>query len=266
MLRSQRVLAGLTPDALDRSLHAARRPVPGGRRPPVRPVRGPGPTTSTPPATSPSSSIRLAPDPTSSTCPVAAPLFVVVSGPPGSGKSTVAEPLARELGAAADRQGHDQGGVDGRRSARRTSRRRSSWARPPIEVLLAVAAASPVGAVLDCNFRRSLAVGDLGRLPGAVVEVFCRVDEDVAVGALRGAGGTRHPGHFDEERARGEPWGDEVSEPVAGGWPVLEVDTSRPGGRRRRGGVRAGSDGLRPPLDSIEQVFDAGRMRSGAAL
>ena len=27
-----------------------------------------------------------------------APLFVVVSGPPGSGKSAVAEPLARELG------------------------------------------------------------------------------------------------------------------------------------------------------------------------
>ena len=97
-----------------------------------------------------------------------------------------------------------------------------------VEVLLAVAAASPVGAVLDCNFRRSLAVDDLGRLPGTVVEVFCRVDEDVAWERYEERAGTRHPGHFDEVRARGEPWGDEVSDPVAGGWPVLEVDTTRP--------------------------------------
>ena len=46
------------------------------------------------------------------------------------------------------------------------------------------------------------------------------------MGALRGEGRDPPPGHFDEERSRDEPWGDEVSEPVAGGWPVLEVDTS----------------------------------------
>src|SRR5688572_14385966 len=97
-----------------------------------------------------------------------------------------------------------------------------------IQVMLAVAAASPVGAVLDCNFRRSIAVAELRQLPGAVVEVFCRLDQDEAWDRFEERVGTRHPGHFDEERSREEAWGDEVTEPVAGGWPVLEVDTSRP--------------------------------------
>lgn len=43
--------------------------------------------------------------------PVAAALFVIVSGPPASGKSPLAPALAQP---AADREGHDQGRVDGR--------------------------------------------------------------------------------------------------------------------------------------------------------
>ena len=152
-------------------------------------------------------------------------VFVAVSGPPGSGKSTIAEPLARELGlpliandtikeALMDSLGVAD--VD-------ASKALGSAA---IGVMLALAAASPVGAVLDCNFRRSLAIVDLRRLPGTVVEVFCRLDEDVAWDRYEERAGTRHPGHFDEQRSREEPWGDEVTEPVAGGWPLLEVDTA----------------------------------------
>ena len=37
---------------------------------------------------------------------------------------------------------------------------------------------------------------------GAVVEVFCRVDEDVAWERYEARVGSRHPGHFDEERLR----------------------------------------------------------------
>lgn len=39
--------------------------------------------------------------------------------------------------------------------------------------------------------------------------------------------GTRHAGHFDHHRTR-ELWNCEVAEPVAGGWPLLEVDTNEP--------------------------------------
>lgn len=154
-------------------------------------------------------------------------MFVVVSGPPGSGKSTVAEPLARELELpliAKDTIKEalmDVLGVPDIEASK-------GLGAASIEVMLAVAAASPVGAVLDCSFHRSIAVGDLRRLPGRVVEVFCRLDEDVAWERFAARAGARHPGHFDEERAGGGPWGDEVTEPVAGGWPVLEVDTTVP--------------------------------------
>jgi hypothetical protein len=38
--------------------------------------------------------------------------------------------------------------------------------------------------------------------------------------------GSRHAGHFDSIRSAEELWNDEVSEPVAGGWPLLEIDTT----------------------------------------
>ncbi len=39
---------------------------------------------------------------------------------------------------------------------------------------------------------------------------------------------TKGPGHFDEERADEELWPPEALEPLAGTWPVVEVDTSGP--------------------------------------
>ena len=40
--------------------------------------------------------------------------------------------------------------------------------------------------------------------------------------------GSRDTGHFDAERVTAELWNDEVARPVAGGWPVIEVDTAVP--------------------------------------
>lgn len=40
--------------------------------------------------------------------------------------------------------------------------------------------------------------------------------------------GTRHAGHFDQVRTAEELWNDEISEPVAGDWLVVEVDTNAP--------------------------------------
>jgi predicted kinase len=157
---------------------------------------------------------------------VVLPLFVAVSGAPGSGKSSVAEPLARELGLPLVAKDTIKEALMDALGAPDVDASKALGAAA-IEVMLAVAAASPVGAVLDCNFRRSLAVADLRRLPGAVVEVFCRCDPDIAWDRYEARAGARHPGHFDEARARAQPWGEEMTEPVAGGWPVLEVDTTR---------------------------------------
>ena len=155
-------------------------------------------------------------------------LFVAVSGPPGSGKSTIAVPLARELALpliAKDTIKEALMDALGVRDVE-ASRRLGTAA---IETMLAVAAASPVGAVLDGNFRPSRAAQELGRLPGSVVEVFCRCDPGLSRQRYEARAGTRHSGHFDDERALGGgPWEGEMSEPVAGGWPLLQIDTERP--------------------------------------
>jgi len=71
-------------------------------------------------------------------------------------------------------------------------------------------------------------VDDLRRLPGAVLEVFCRCDPVLAAERYASRAGSREAGHFDAVRAVGDLWNDEVARPVAGGWPVIEVDTARP--------------------------------------
>ena len=95
--------------------------------------------------------------------------------------------------------------------------------RGAVAAMLAVAADSPIGAVIESNFYRSVAADGLGRLPGAVVEVFCRCDQAIARARYRARAGSRQAGHFDTVRTDDELWNDEVARPVAGGWPVLEI-------------------------------------------
>ena len=154
-------------------------------------------------------------------------LFVVVSGPPASGKSTLAPVLARALALPLVAKDTIKDAlmsvlpVDDVDASREIG-------RAAVLAMLAVAAESPIGAVIESNFHRTAAPAMLHRLPGAVVEVFCRCEETLAKERFAARAGTRHPGHFDLVRPAGELWNNEVSEPVAGGWPVLEVDTSRP--------------------------------------
>jgi predicted kinase len=157
-----------------------------------------------------------------------AALFVVVSGPPASGKSTIAPPLAAALSlplvakdvikdALITVLGAEDVGV---------SRRLGTAA---VAAMLAVARSSVVGAVLESNFYRSRAREPLSQLPGPVVEVFCRCDREVAYERYRRrAADERRRGYFDDIRTRAEIWDDEVARPVDGGWPVLYVDTEGP--------------------------------------
>ena len=81
---------------------------------------------------------------------------------------------------------------------------------------------------LESNFYRSVARQSLEELPGAAVEVFCRCRKAVALERYRARAGSRHAGHFDGDRDVDELWNDEVAEPVAAGWPLLEVNTAQP--------------------------------------
>lgn len=152
--------------------------------------------------------------------------FVVVAGPPGSGKTTLARAVAPALGLPLIAKDTIKQALMSVLPVPDVPASRAIGAAS-VQALLAVAAESD-GAVLESVWHRSRALGDLRGLPGQVVEVFCRCDPAVARQRYTGRAGTRAAGHFDAERARGELWNDEVARPVAGGWPVIEVDTGRP--------------------------------------
>lgn len=155
------------------------------------------------------------------------PRFVVVNGPPGSGKTTLGKELASRLGLpflAKDEIKEalmDQCGILDIEMSRQLG-------RVAMTSLLVDANDSPVGAVIEANFKRSLALPDLRQLPGLVVEVFCRCPRELCLARYRERSSGRHPGHFDAERPDADLWNDETTRPVAGGWQVIEVDTSNP--------------------------------------
>jgi predicted kinase len=154
-----------------------------------------------------------------------APWFLVVSGPPASGKSTIAPLIAEEFALPLIAKDTIKDALMESLPVAdvEVSRR---LGRAAVRAMLAVAAASPVGAVLESNLYRSVAGDELSVLPGRVIELFCRCSEEIAEARYRQRAGTRNAGHFDQIRTRDELWNDEVCEPVAGGWPVIEVDTN----------------------------------------
>ena len=154
--------------------------------------------------------------------------FVVVSGAPGAGKSTLAAPLAARLGVSLlafdpiKEQLADALGLGDREW-------REGLGRAADDVFFAVASTS-ASAVLDHWWRGNRA-DRLQELRRECVEEFCRCDDEVLVERVhrRVAAGTRHPVHADWmpvdliahlRQFRG------AFEPLALGWPVLTVDTA----------------------------------------
>lgn len=154
-------------------------------------------------------------------------IFVVVSGPPASGKSTLAPALADALNLPLVAKDTIKDALLSVLSVPNVEASRQIG-RAAVRAMLAVCAQSRPGAVIESNFYRTVARDDLLALPGDVVEIFCRCDAATAAARYRERAGSRHAGHFDSVRTTEELWNDEVSEPVAGGWPLLEVDTNVP--------------------------------------
>lgn len=156
-----------------------------------------------------------------------APTFVVVSGPPGSGKSTLARGLADELALPFVAKDTIKEALMAVLPVPNVDASRRIG-RAAVATMLAMAAESRIGAVMDCNFHRSLAVEDLRQLPGRMAEVFCQCERSRCWERYQARAVNRHPGHFDAVRSIDDLWHDEVTQPVAGGWPVLTVDTNDP--------------------------------------
>jgi len=130
------------------------------------------------------------------------PLFVVMSGLPGSGKTTLGRALAERLGLPLmDKDAvlealFDALGCDGPETRRRLSRAADRVLRAMVE--------ASRGAVVVSFWRHAGSeeggtdAGWLATLPGLVVEVHCRCPVEVALARFRGR--TRHPGHHDRLR------------------------------------------------------------------
>jgi predicted kinase len=151
--------------------------------------------------------------------------FVVVTGSPGSGKTTVAAVVGRALRfPVISKDVIKEALLDTLPASTVDESRRLGAAA--VRVLLAVASGSNA-AVLESTWRRSLALDDLARLPGRIVEIHCNCSPSVA--RSRYVSRVRHQGHFDADRIHDdELWHGEPAQALAGGWPVIEVNTEHP--------------------------------------
>jgi predicted kinase len=153
--------------------------------------------------------------------------IVLVSGPPGAGKTTLAMPLAAQLGFPLITKDTIKEAIW---DAMEPSPGDLAWSRriggAAMRVLWDLAACCPQ-AVLEANFRPHSAYerARLAALEAQIVEVYCFCSPAEAMRRYAERGPHRHPTHvvwtLDPETLH------QFDEPFGVG-PVLEIDTEQP--------------------------------------
>jgi predicted kinase len=151
-------------------------------------------------------------------------VFVLVGGPPASGKSSLAAPLAVELGLALIAKDAIKEALMDSLGLPRDVEESRRLGRAAVMAMLTVARTSP-GAVLDSTWY-SYTRPALRELRQPLIEVRCVVSLEVARSRYALRAGSRHAGHLDADRLDEELWDPGHSQPLGVG-PVIEVDTSR---------------------------------------
>ncbi|HEY0949443.1 AAA family ATPase [Nocardioides sp.] len=152
--------------------------------------------------------------------PAAADVYIVVTGPPASGKSTLATALAGALGLPLLAKDTIKAGLVGALGADDVEESRR-LGRAAVRAMLATARENGRGVLDSVWVDRRRAIEDLAALPGPVVEVFCRCPREVLEERYAERG-------RDVERPPEELWSPATRAPLEGPWPVVEVDTREP--------------------------------------
>lgn len=153
--------------------------------------------------------------------------FAIVSGAPGVGKSTLAEPLAQRLSLPLFAKDALKETLYDHIPA---AAERAAWSKilggAAMELLWKLASLAPA-AVLEANFRPSSDYerGKLAALGGPLVEVHCRCPPQLAAQRYAARHVGRHPTHVSAEISL-EVLA-EFERSVTNG-PVIEVDTTEP--------------------------------------
>jgi cytidylate kinase len=152
-------------------------------------------------------------------------LFVLVAGPPGSGKTTLARPLAATLGLPLIAKDAIKETLMQTLGTPTTVEQSRVFGRAAVETMFTVAETAP-GAVLESNFA-PYTTPLVKSLPGTIIEVCCRCPRELALARYRKRVVHRHAGHLDNLRDEAELWNEELLTPLAIG-PLVEVDTTTP--------------------------------------
>ena len=154
-------------------------------------------------------------------------LLIVVSGAPGAGKTTVAVPLAQELGLplfAKDTIKEALGAVLGAKNMTESKQLGAA----AIEVLFALIESNGA-CVVESAWLPELARPRFEAMHRRIVEVFCDVPPEIAMQRYDARAGTRHPVHFDHEQVGNlQGWIDRGQPVVGTAWPAIRVDTTQP--------------------------------------
>jgi predicted kinase len=155
------------------------------------------------------------------------PLLVVVTGPPASGKTTIARAIAREFRLPlVAKDGikellFDELGTGDRDWSRRLGRATIALMYRLLDEQLRAGCS----VVVEANFRPELANSSFAALPAhRVFQVYCTAPDELLV--ERYASRPRHPGHLDEQ-VLDELRGDALAgyAPLALGGELIELDT-----------------------------------------
>ena len=155
---------------------------------------------------------------------------VVISGPPASGKTTLAGPLATELGWPLLSKDLIKETLYDELGTPRTRRRSKQIGRASFEVLYALLDHMP-HAIIETYWHPEVSGPHLRAMKRPLLEVFCRCDRETRLGRLGVR--DRHPGHLEgrlnlipKVAKRRMFLGHE--EPLHLGGPLLELDADHP--------------------------------------